>query len=320
MKKSIFLPFFLAVLSVLSVGQNNSIHMFLPGRKGAIEMRLPQGYHVKQGGLRPDGKQFKLVAEGPDTLYMTAFVEVAPRPGTSVQVRDDWYGGLKHNSKMKMENETLLEKDDAAIAAYTVHEYQGMRVEQRSVHAYYGGEDIWSEIHVSKTSFKPADQKLFDELLSGVKYIPNYTLDAWDEFLSGTTFYEQKDYKVAALHYQKALDLEKQKVTFEPTFTHVLIDQLGMSYGISNDLEKSREVLEYGISKDPDYPLYYYNIACGYGEKNDKANALAYLKKAFERKANIIKGEHMPDPLTDDSFRNFVSDPAFVKEVKAMKR
>jgi tetratricopeptide (TPR) repeat protein len=100
----------------------------------------------------------------------------------------------------------------------------------------------------------------------------------------------------------------------------VLIDQLGMAYGISGDLARSKSVFEYGISKDPDYPMFYYNLACGYGEQNDKANALVFLRKAFDRKANSIKGERMPDPLSDDSFRNFVSDPAFVKEVKAMQQ
>jgi len=100
----------------------------------------------------------------------------------------------------------------------------------------------------------------------------------------------------------------------------VLIDQLGMSYGISHELAKSKAVFEYGISKDPEYPLFYYNIACGYGEQNDRENALVFLKKAFERKANVLKGEAMPNPLTDDSFKNLISDPTFVKEVKAMQQ
>src|SRR5437879_4269764 len=88
----------------------------------------------------------------------------------------------------------------------------------------------------------------------------------------------------------------------------LLIDQLGMSYGMSNDLAKSKFVLEYGISIDPDYPMFYYNIACGYGEQNDKANALQFLKKAFDRKTNLNSSEKMPDPLTDGSFKKFVSD------------
>jgi tetratricopeptide (TPR) repeat protein len=311
----------LTLASVASFAQElTALHMFLPDRKGALEIKMPPGYQVAGGGLRPDGKQFTIQAKGPNGVYMTAFVEIAPHSGTNAQVRDEWYGGMKKNSKMKMDEEKLLESNGAAIAEYTVHEFQGVRAEQRSLHAYYGGDEIWSEVHISKVAFTPRDEKIFDDFLSGVKSLPDYVLNARDEFGVGSTFYEKQDYKAAALHYQKALDLEKQKPMFDQTLSRVLIDQLGMSYGISGDLAKSKEVLEYGISKDPGYPMFYYNIACGYGEQNDQANAVAFLKKAFERKKNLIKGERMPDPLTDDSFRNFVSDPSFVSEVKAMQK
>lgn len=319
MKKCIFLPFFVTLLSIASLAQDDqTIHMFLPDRKGAMEINV-QGYQVQKGGLRPDGKQFMIAAQGADGVYMTAFVEVAPHADTSAQVRDNWYSGMKRNSKMKMDDESLVEKNGAAIASYTVHEFQGKPVEQKRVHAYYGGEEIWSEVHISKVLFKPSDQKILDDFLSHVKYLPDYVLNANDEFGVASLFYEKQDYKTAALHYQKALDQEKQKPILSQTLSRVLIDQLGMSYGISGDLAKSKEVLEYGITKDPEYPMFYYNIACGYAEQNDKANALAFLKKAFDRKANTIKGESMPDPLKDDSFRNFIADPAFVKAVKAMQ-
>lgn len=319
--KNNFILTFLLILSAVSVAQElPAIHMFLPDRKGALELRLPAGYQVEKGGLRPDGKQFTLTAKGPSGIYLTAFVELAPHPGTSTQVRDLWWNGTKKNSKVKMDDQKLTESNDAALAEYTVHEFQGAPVEQRSVHAYYGGDEIWSEVHASKINFKPDDQKLFDDLLSRVTYLSDYVPSSQNEFMMGNTFYSKQDYKRAAIHYQRALDQEKQKPMLNRTLGRVLIDQLGMSYGISGDLAKSKEVFEYGISKDPDYPLFYYNIACGYGEQNDKVNAIAFLKKAFERKANVVAGEKMPDPLTDDSFKKFASDHEFVKEVKAMQQ
>jgi len=308
------------VQSSLNVwGQSQkAIHMFLPDRKGALELSL-DGFQIEKGGLRPDGKQFTISAKSPSGLFLTAFVELASHPGTNAQVRDDWWGGLKKNSRLKMDEQKLSESSDAAVSEYVIHEAQGLRVEQKNIHAYYGGAEIWAEVHLSKVGFQAGDQKLFNDVLAGVKMLPSYVLNSRDEFLAGTTSYDAQDYRRAAVHYQKALDLEKEKPVFNQTLTRVLIDQLGMSYGISKQLEKSKEVFEYGISKDPDYPMYYYNIACGYGEQNDKSNALLFLKKAFERKANVIKSEKMPDPLTDDSFRNFVADATFVKAVKEMR-
>lgn len=42
----------------------------------------------------------------------------------------------------------------------------------------------------------------------------------------------------------------------------VMRDQAGMSYGISGDLAKARSIFEKGTAEDPDYPLYYDNLAC----------------------------------------------------------
>ena len=75
----------------------------------------------------------------------------------------------------------------------------------------------------------------------------------------------------------------------------MLVDNLGMSYGITGDLQKAKETFDYGVSKDPTYPLFYYNLACTYAEMNDTAKAGAYLEKAFDYKANVLPGETMPD-------------------------
>jgi hypothetical protein len=39
-------------------------------------------------------------------------------------------------------------------------------------------------------------------------------------------------------------------------------------------------MFNYGVSIDPNYPLFYYNIACVYGGKDDVENAISYLQKA----------------------------------------
>jgi hypothetical protein len=50
-------------------------------------------------------------------------------------------------------------------------------------------------------------------------------------------------------------------------------------------------MFNYGVSIDPNYPLFYYNIACLYGGKDDVENAISYLQKAFANKAHVIPGE-----------------------------
>lgn len=136
----------------------------------------------------------------------------------------------------------------------------------------------------------------------------------------GSAFYLERDYKHAIPPYQKALDLEKKQRTLDETFWRVLVDNLGMAYGISGDLKKAHETFEYGISKDPKYPMFHYNMACTYAEMNDVDNAIVYLKQAFQYKQNMIKGERFPDPWTDSSFQRFMNNDKFVNALKELSQ
>ena len=77
---------------------------------------------------------------------------------------------------------------------------------------------------------------------------------------------------------------------------------------------------EYGLTQDPEYPMFYYNLACTYGETKNMQQAIEELRLAYKYKANMIAGETLPDPLKDDSFRFFVNDDGFVKAVTDMQK
>lgn len=136
----------------------------------------------------------------------------------------------------------------------------------------------------------------------------------------GSAHYLRRDYKKAIAPYQKALDLEKQKRTLEQNLWRVLVDNLGMSYGISGDLKAAMEIFGYGISEDPEYPMFYYNMACTYGEMDNMEKAIEYLRLAFARKDNMIQGEKFPDPATDSSFARFADNEKFIAALKEMKK
>jgi len=133
-----------------------------------------------------------------------------------------------------------------------------------------------------------------------------------------SAFYLNEDYKHAITGYQKALDLEKKQRMLNETLWRVLVDNLGMSYGLTGDLKKAKETFEYGLSKDPKYPMFHYNMACTYAEMGDMDKTVSYLSQAFEYKANVIKGEKMPDPWKDSSFQRFINNSKFVKALKEL--
>ena len=84
-----------------------------------------------------------------------------------------------------------------------------------------------------------------------------------------------------------------------------------MSLRMSGDLKNSSAVAEKAIVADPDYPINYYNLACADAERGDTSNARAHLQQAFDHRANLLKGESMPDPTKDDSILKLKKDKAF---------
>ena len=135
----------------------------------------------------------------------------------------------------------------------------------------------------------------------------------------GSRYYMNGDYKHAIPPYQKALDLERKERKLEKKFWILLVDNLAMAYGITGDIKSSQAVCQYGISVEPTYPLFYYNMACGYGELNDEENAIKYLRPAFKYRNNMLEGETLPDPMTDSSFERFRDSETFRKAVAEMK-
>ena len=140
-----------------------------------------------------------------------------------------------------------------------------------------------------------------------------------DYLAEGSRYYIEGDYKGAIPPYRRALDMEKKERKLEKKLWIVLVDNLGMAYGITGDIKSSHAVFEYGIKEEPTYPLFYYNMACGFGELGDEDNAIKYLRPAFKHKANMISGEGFPDPLADSSFARFRDSDKFRKAVAEMK-
>jgi predicted Zn-dependent protease len=142
-----------------------------------------------------------------------------------------------------------------------------------------------------------------------------------DRYLAeGSQLYLARNYPAAAERYQKALDLEKQDRTLNKSLFRVLVDNLGMSYGMTGKLSNAQGTFEYGITQDPEYPLFYYLLACTYGEMGKMDESLEQLRFAYKYKANVIPGESLPDPLGDDSFRKFVKDKKFVAAVRELQQ
>ncbi len=316
MKPLILLAAFLFPLCVSAQQSGVSkARISIPGVPGVLELDV--GPTAWEAHVRPDGKETELRAMGrADNLLISAFLQRVKFDASSEKCRAEWWAMTAKSSPLKRKDLRQSENDRIAVVEYVIPEFGGQQIRQKVVHAYLGARDLCAEIHLSKIQFVSEEQKMFDDVLTTVRLLP-----AESQYVTeGSRFYLQHNYSAAAERYQKALDLEKQDPTLSKSSFRVLVDNLSMSYGIGGKLSDARKTLEYGITQDAEYPMFFYLLACTYGEMGKMDESLEQLRLAYKFKANVIPGESVPDPLKDDSFRNFVKDKKFVDAVHEIQK
>lgn len=282
-------------------------HLSLPDKSWGVFLELP-GFTVNTVETMVDGRRY-MMAENPEThVVVSLTLEEVSQPATA-----SCHDSLEKRAKkppFKVQDVKFSQAGQADVMEYMVSKAQGRPVNQKSLFACEFYDGAYVDLHISKINFDPADAPLFSQVLDSMK-IESVHRSSMELLEQASRLYLQHDYHGAIGPYSQALDLEKTKPELQKPLWYVLIDNLGMSYGITGDLEQARATFEYGIAKDPTYPLFYYNLACTYAEMGKADEASQNLKKAFEYKANVITGETMPDPRKDDSFKKLMQNPDF---------
>jgi len=136
-------------------------------------------------------------------------------------------------------------------------------------------------------------------------------------YLAHSLFYQER-YKEAVPEYQRARQIGAPPMENKQSMVRMLNDQLGMALSLSGRHDDAREYYDAVIREDPRYPMYYYNLACVYGELGNLEGALKNLELTAAHRQDMIAGEEMPDPRTDSSFARFRSDARFLAALKRL--
>jgi tetratricopeptide (TPR) repeat protein len=278
------------------------------------------GFVLDRTQIADDGFGTMMMASNRTTgVIMSVFLEKAPRKGDSHEARKYYWGKTDKNTPKK-DDIKLSDFGDLPIVEYAVKEFQGVRANQKSVNAYLAKGDVWIDVHLSKVQFSAGDQVLFDSILKSIRIDESSGPNSMAYAQYGSGAYLKGDYKTAIRHYAKAVELNKQDHQMKQIIWRVVVDNLGMAYGMTGDLTNAKKTFEYGLSEEPDYPMFHYNMGCTYGEMGDVDQAIASLRKAFSLTANMNAGESMPNPATDSSFKRFLKNDkfrAFLSEIGA---
>jgi tetratricopeptide (TPR) repeat protein len=314
--------FFALALALIAVAPNDiaqeskPLHgrLSLPTKNWGVVLDLP-GFALKNVETMPDGRRY-MIAENESTHVVVSLTLEQVHGGRSAACNDSLQKKAKH-PPFKVRDIRFSRNGDFDLMEYIVPEVNGQQFNQRSIYGCRSYDDAYIDLHVSKVSYSAADDPLFASVLNSM-HIDRVQRTSMELVEQGSRLYLQHNYKDAIESYSQALELEKVNPKLEKALWYVLIDNLGMSYGITGDLQKAKETFDYGVSKEPTYPLFYYNLACTYAEMNDVTNASSHLKKAYDYKANTLPGESMPDPRTDDSFKKLMKNKEFRELAKSL--
>jgi tetratricopeptide (TPR) repeat protein len=305
--------------SILAQTQpNGDYHLALHDHKGQLRWSV-DGFKIIENSAKPNGREIGVRgrdASGQVTFLGFLFLVPEATPLTSSKCRDAALTEQKKsNATLKIVRTLEIPRPGGlpvALAVLTTGNRDGSTTFR--VRGFVATDDICGdlEFYSSKAiSDEAADLK---KAFLSCQLDANYTPQFSDVALYAQILFLHHDYRAAAPIFEKGLRMVPPAgapFTSATVARRVMRDQAGMSYGISGDLAKSRSIFEKGIAEDPDYPLYYYNLACADAGEKKLSDARLHLQQAFDRKDNVNQGESMPIPTEDDSFLPYRDNRGF---------
>lgn len=313
---------------------NGVLRISFPGQPEVFELNAP-GFNVEINGPYSRGRQYLLATNKAAGVTLSVFLERSSAPTLAECQR--WIKSRGQGYLAQKREVHFSDVNGMPAFEYLEQGPAGMRLDQFHLFVCAAQGNLFADIHISKVKFKAADRELLVAILNSAHFSvaasgaaaandapcavrPSPLGPVMDNWCEGSRLYQAQRYQEAIAPYQKALDLEKQKPALSPDFFRVLGDNLGIAYALSGDLKHAKEVFEYGVSRDPTYPLFHYNLACAYAEMDDLGRALPELRLAYQYKQNMIPGEEFPNPRTDDSFQRYMRNPSFLDFLKSVEK
>lgn len=324
MKKTAICALWLALGAIAAHAQgvvkDGVFTLALPAHDGQLKWTA-DGFTVIQTSAKPNNAEIGVRAkDGSGRYTFLGFLFLVPGETamTSAKCRDGVLAvAQKSSPTMKIVGTSQMPRSDGppvALAGYLAQGQDGKLV--YSVRGFLAIGDLCGdlEIYGNQPSVinDPSLKKIWESYRLDPKYVPQFG----DLFAYAQILYQNHQYQAAAPTFEQAL--AKLGSDEDQKTRRVTTDQAGMSYGLAGNIPKAREVFSAAIEKDPDYPMYYYNLACADAEEKKLADAKTHLQQAFARKANVIQGETMPDPTKDDSFLPYRNDKEFWTFVESL--
>lgn len=147
-----------------------SFALAFPGKTWRLTLDLP-GYDIGPAELLPEARGVKLAGTNPRTqMIISVFLEKAREGWTAVDHREDYWKRIRKGMRVDREDVQRSERGQMAILEFRVPTIEGAPVHRKSLNAFVVRDGVWIDVHLSKGSFQPDDQVLFDQVLDSLRF------------------------------------------------------------------------------------------------------------------------------------------------------
>jgi len=290
----------------------------LPAHQGQLKWNA-EGFKVIESSAKSNGAEIGIRASdasGQFTFLGFLFLVPEQAPMTSAKCRDGALGLAKIRTVASIQM-ARSDGPPVELVSYVGQGKDGKLV--YSIRGFLATGDICGDLEIYGNKVSVISDPNLKKIWDSYRFDPNYSPQFNDMTLYASILFRNHMYEAAAPVFEQALTMLKDdKIKDQLMWQRVTTDQAGMAYGLAGNIPKARAIFEGAVAKDPEYPLYYYNLACADAEEKKLSDARNHLQQAFARKANVILGETMPDPTKDDSFLPYRDNKEFWTFVESL--
>jgi tetratricopeptide (TPR) repeat protein len=323
----ILVSLLLASLGATTVAQRptSDFKLALTDHTGQLSWHA-EGFKIVQSSAKPLGHEVGIRGEDKSRdLSFLGFLFLSPEgaPLTSAKCRDQVISfDKKNNPNLQSLRTSELTRSSGLPVALITYSAKGSKGIEYVVRGFIASDDICGDLEFYSNKPISDQDPGVAAIFSSYQFEPAYKPAYKDIFLYAQILYQNEMFKAAAPVFEKAMTMiPSDGAPFSSALvaTRVTTDQAGMAYGISGDTKKARSIFEAAIKTDPDFPMYYYNLACADAQDGNVKDARGHLQQAFDRKASVNDTEPMPDPTKDDSFLPYKNDKEFWRFVESLQ-
>lgn len=133
------------------------------------------GLHVERDRIKNDGRRYITASHPATGLNLSIAMEpvqgVASAAGCVEQLQH-----MRQGQAVSRGQDIVLTTAPAVqTLAYTLREFRGVRLDQKSIYACMAEGQVYARVHLSKVGFSSADAALFEQVIQSIRLRPGHS-------------------------------------------------------------------------------------------------------------------------------------------------